>query len=46
MGRVENFSSHKKLIAFAGMDPSICQSGKFIGASRGNHSELFNKLKA
>jgi len=34
MGSVENFSSHKKLIAFAGMDPSVCQSGKFIGKSR------------
>ena len=28
MGAVENFSSSKKLIAFAGMDPSVCQSGK------------------
>jgi transposase len=34
MGSVENFSSHKKLIAFAGMDPSVCQSGRFIGKSR------------
>jgi transposase len=34
MGSVENFSSHKKLIAFAGMDPSVCQSGKFIGKSK------------
>jgi len=30
MGSVDNFSSPKKLIAFAGMDPSVCQSGKFI----------------
>ena len=34
MGSVENFSSPKKLIAFAGMDPSVCQSGKFIGKSK------------
>jgi transposase len=34
MGSVENFSSHRKLIAFAGMDPSVCQSGKFIGKSK------------
>ena len=34
MGWVENFSSPKKLIAFAGMDPSVCQSGKFIGKSK------------
>ena len=34
MGSIENFSSHKKLIAFAGMDPSVCQSGKFIGESK------------
>ncbi len=34
MGLVENFSSPKKLIAFAGMDPSVCQSGKYIGKSK------------
>jgi transposase len=34
MGSVENFSSPKKLIAFAGMDPSVCQSGKYIGKSK------------
>jgi transposase len=34
MGSIENFSSHKKLIAFAGMDPSVCQSGKYIGRSK------------
>jgi len=34
MGSVENFSSHKKLIAFAGMDPSVCQSGKYVGKSK------------
>jgi transposase len=34
MGSIENFSSPKKLIAFAGMDPSVCQSGKYIGKSK------------
>jgi transposase len=34
MGAVENFSSHKKLIAFAGMDPSVCESGNYIGKSK------------
>lgn len=34
MGTVDNFASHKKLIAFAGLDPSVCQSGKFIGMSK------------
>ena len=34
MGTVDNFLSHKKLIAFAGMDPSVCQSGKFVGVSK------------
>lgn len=31
---VDNFVSHTKLIAFAGMDPSVCQSGRFVGMSR------------
>jgi transposase len=34
MGTVDNFASHKKLIAFSGLDPSVCQSGKFIGMSK------------
>jgi len=34
MGSIENFSSHKKLIAFAGLDPSVKESGQYIGASR------------
>ena len=34
MGKVDNFLSHKKLIAFAGMDPSVHQSGKFMGMSK------------
>jgi len=34
MGRIENFPSSKQLIAFAGLDPSLYQSGKFIGQSK------------
>lgn len=34
MGSIENFSSHKKLIAFAGLDPSVRESGQYIGVSR------------
>jgi transposase len=34
MGQIENYASHKKLIAFVGMDPSVHQSGKFIGTSK------------
>jgi transposase len=34
MGEVKNFTSSKKLIAFAGLDPSIHQSGKFLGTSK------------
>jgi len=34
VGEVKHFTSSKKLIAFAGLDPSIHQSGKFLGASK------------
>lgn len=34
MGDISNFSSYKKLIAYAGLDPSIHQSGRFVGSSR------------
>jgi len=34
VGEVKNFTSSKKLIAFAGLDPSIHQSGKFLGVSK------------
>jgi transposase len=34
MGTVDHFASHKKLIAFAGMDPSVHQSGKFTEMSK------------
>jgi transposase len=33
-GEVKNYSSHKKLIAYAGIDPSVHQSGTFIGMSK------------
>jgi transposase len=40
VGCIGNYDSHKKLIAFAGIDPSVYQSGKFEGSSiiskRGN----------
>lgn len=34
IGDISNFSSHKSLIAFAGIDPTVFQSGKFQGTSR------------
>ncbi len=34
MGEVKSYSSHKKIIAYAGIDPSVHQSGQFIGMSK------------
>jgi transposase len=34
MGEVKNYSSHKKIIAYAGIDPSVHESGKFVGMSK------------
>ena len=34
IGCIGNYASHKQLIAFAGIDPTVYQSGKFEGASR------------
>ncbi len=34
MGSIKNYASYKKLIAFAGIDPTVYQSGKFEGTSR------------
>jgi transposase len=34
MGEVKNYSSHKKIIAYAGLDPSVHQSGQFTGMSK------------
>lgn len=34
IGQIGNYLSHKHLIAFAGIDPAVYQSGKYEGASR------------
>jgi transposase len=34
IGRIDNYPSHKNLIAFAGIDPTVYQSGKYEGASK------------
>ena len=34
MGEVQHYASHKKLIAFTGIDPSLHESGNYIGTSR------------
>jgi transposase len=34
IGCISNYTSYKKLIAFAGIDPTVYQSGKFEGVSR------------
>ncbi len=34
IGCIGNYATHKKLIAFAGIDPTVYQSGKFEGKSR------------
>jgi transposase len=34
IGCIGNYASHKKLIVFAGIDPTVYQSGKFEGSSR------------
>jgi len=34
MGEVNNYSSHKKIIAYAGIDPSVHESGQFVGMSK------------
>ena len=34
IGQIGNYLSHKHLIAFAGIDPTVYQSGKYEGASR------------
>lgn len=33
-GGVEKFASHRNLIAYAGLDPTVYQSGKYEGKSR------------
>jgi len=34
IGNIRRFDSYKKLVAYAGLDPSVHQSGKFIGMSK------------
>jgi transposase len=34
IGRIDKYASHKNLIAFAGIDPTVYQSGKYEGVSR------------
>jgi len=34
IGAIDNYASHKNLIAFAGIDPTVYQSGKYEGASK------------
>jgi transposase len=34
VGEVKNYRSHKKIIAYAGMDPSVHESGKVVGMSK------------
>jgi transposase len=34
VGSIKNYSCYKKLIAFAGLDPSVRQSGQFVGQSK------------
>jgi transposase len=34
VGDIKNYNCYKKLIAFAGLDPSVRQSGKFVGQSK------------
>jgi len=34
IGRIDSYASHKNLIAFAGIDPTVYQSGKYEGASK------------
>lgn len=34
IGNIRKFGSYKKLIAYAGLDPSVYQSGEFVGMSK------------
>lgn len=33
-GEVNNYGYHKKIIAYAGVDPSVHESGNFVGMSK------------
>jgi transposase len=34
MGHIGSYASHRNLIAYAGIDPTVFQSGKYEGSSR------------
>ncbi len=34
LGKIESFATHKHLIAYAGIDPTVYQSGKYEGSSK------------
>jgi transposase len=34
LGKIENFETHRHLIAYAGIDPTVYQSGKYQGTSK------------
>ena len=34
LGKIENFATHKQLIAYAGIDPTVYQSGRYEGKSK------------
>jgi transposase len=34
MGKIENYETHRHLIAYAGIDPTVYQSGKYQGTSK------------
>jgi transposase len=34
LGKIDNFATHRHLIAYAGIDPTVYQSGKYEGKSR------------
>ena len=34
MGKIENYETHRHLIAYAGIDPTVYQSGKYVGTSK------------
>lgn len=41
IGKIERFDHPKKLVAFAGIDPSIFESGKFKGYCEQDYKKRF-----
>jgi transposase len=37
IGEIDRFNDPKKLVAFAGVDPSVFESGKFSATKKSNH---------